>query len=185
MAVVNRDRRYVAVNKALLDFYHYTPEEVIGARAGRTVVSPDRAADEAEWQDLLATNELYGERVVEIEPGNLLRVSFAAHGRCLDGRWLALIVTLSAQFEPNGDELIGSVDIHTGRLRSTLSPRELEVARLLTTGATTEEIANQLYLSPATVRTHVRNAMFKTRARTRAQLVAIVLGEGILGRRSR
>ena len=42
-------------------------------------------------------------------------------------------------------------------------------------------IAADMYLSPATVRSHVRNAMVKTGAHTRAQLVAIVLGEGLVG----
>jgi hypothetical protein len=39
-------------------------------------------------------------------------------------------------------------------------------------GAGTREVAQRLYLSPETVRSHVRNAMSKTSARTRAQLVA-------------
>jgi DNA-binding CsgD family transcriptional regulator len=46
-------------------------------------------------------------------------------------------------------------------------------------GATTRQIASDLFLSPATVRAHVRNAMTKTKAHTRAQLVAIVLGDGL------
>ena len=37
------------------------------------------------------------------------------------------------------------------------------------------QIAEQLVISPETVRTHVRNAMAKTGARTRAQLVAMAL----------
>ena len=50
--------------------------------------------------------------------------------------------------------------------------------RRVAEGANSRQIADELYLSPATVRTHVRNAMFKTRAHTRAQLVAIVLSDG-------
>jgi DNA-binding CsgD family transcriptional regulator len=46
-------------------------------------------------------------------------------------------------------------------------------------GATTRQIASHLFLSPATVRSHIRNAMTKTNAHTRAQLVAIVLGDGL------
>jgi DNA-binding CsgD family transcriptional regulator len=37
-----------------------------------------------------------------------------------------------------------------------------------------------MYLSPATIRSHVRNAMVKTGAHTRAQLVAIVLGDRLV-----
>jgi DNA-binding CsgD family transcriptional regulator len=37
-----------------------------------------------------------------------------------------------------------------------------------------------LHISPDTVRTHVRNAMTKMGARSRAQLVAKVLGDGVI-----
>ena len=47
-------------------------------------------------------------------------------------------------------------------------------------GASTPRIAADLFLSPATVRSHVRNAMVKTDAHTRAQLVAIVMGDGLI-----
>src|SRR4051812_27901335 len=50
------------------------------------------------------------------------------------------------------------------RADRVLSPREEEVTRLLARGLTGEEIARRLYLSPETVRTHVRNAMMRMRA---------------------
>jgi DNA-binding NarL/FixJ family response regulator len=54
-----------------------------------------------------------------------------------------------------------------------LSPREHEVLLLLAGG-----LARQLFLSPETVRTHVRNAMAKLGARTRVQAVAMVMRAG-------
>ena len=45
-------------------------------------------------------------------------------------------------------------------------------------GETGPEIAEQLHISHATVRTHVRNAMAKVGARSRAHLVAKALGDG-------
>jgi DNA-binding CsgD family transcriptional regulator len=56
-----------------------------------------------------------------------------------------------------------------------LSPREREVTRLLADGLSGEEIARELFLSPETVRTHIRNAMEAVGARTRAHLVALTL----------
>jgi DNA-binding CsgD family transcriptional regulator len=41
-------------------------------------------------------------------------------------------------------------------------------------------VAELLYVSPHTVRTHVKNTMRKLRARTRAQAVAIALRDGVL-----
>ena len=59
-----------------------------------------------------------------------------------------------------------------------LSPREREIVRLVAAGQTGPEIAEQLHISHATVRTHVRNAMAKVGARSRAHLVAKALGDG-------
>jgi DNA-binding NarL/FixJ family response regulator len=58
-----------------------------------------------------------------------------------------------------------------------LSPREREILELLADGLTGAQIAKQLYLSPETVRTHVRNAARKLEARTRTQAVALVARE--------
>ena len=57
-----------------------------------------------------------------------------------------------------------------------LTPRERAVIEVVAMGKASEEIASMLSISPATVRTHVRNAMAKVGAHTRAQLIAIVLG---------
>jgi DNA-binding CsgD family transcriptional regulator len=62
----------------------------------------------------------------------------------------------------------------------TLSPREREVLSMLAGGQTIAEIATELYLSPFTVRTHVRNAKDKLRARTTAHAVALALDDDVL-----
>ncbi|MFF1798642.1 response regulator transcription factor, partial [Kitasatospora sp. NPDC058263] len=47
-------------------------------------------------------------------------------------------------------------------------------------GLTNEEIAERMYVSPFTVRTHVHRAMSKLDARDRAQLVAIAYQSGLV-----
>jgi DNA-binding CsgD family transcriptional regulator len=59
-----------------------------------------------------------------------------------------------------------------------LSAREKEVLSLLSQGLTGVEIAERLYLSPETVRTHVRNAMTKLNASTRAHAIALAIKDG-------
>jgi DNA-binding CsgD family transcriptional regulator len=182
MALVDRECCYVAANDAAVDLYQYRRDDVIGTRAGRNAIHDYPQQGDAEWERLLGTNELYGERVIELGSGTLMRVSFAAHGTSVNGDWLALFVTLSAHLEPDGGELIGTVETDwPGHPSSKLTPREREVVRRVALGASTRQIAAELYLSPATVRSHVRNAMVKTNAHTRAQLVAIVLGDGMMG----
>ena len=53
-----------------------------------------------------------------------------------------------------------------------LSPRELEVARLVAGGASNPEIATQLFLSRKTVERHVSNALAKLGARNRTELAS-------------
>ena len=65
-----------------------------------------------------------------------------------------------------------------GARDEALSPREREIVRLVAAGQTGPEIAEHLHISHATVRTHVRNAMAKVGARSRAHLVAKALGDG-------
>jgi len=56
-----------------------------------------------------------------------------------------------------------------------LTQREREVLRLLADGHANEEIGRRLYISPETVRTHIRKAMTKLGADTRTQAVAKAL----------
>ena len=56
-----------------------------------------------------------------------------------------------------------------------LSPREREILDLLAGGISGAQIAERLVLSPETVRTHVRNAMAKLGASSRAQAVALAV----------
>jgi DNA-binding NarL/FixJ family response regulator len=63
-----------------------------------------------------------------------------------------------------------------------LSPRELEVLGLIARGSNNREIAETLYLSPLTVKTHVSRILRKLRARDRVQLVVIAYQAGLVSR---
>jgi DNA-binding CsgD family transcriptional regulator len=56
-----------------------------------------------------------------------------------------------------------------------LSPREHEILGLLSEGLAGQAIARRLFLSPETVRTHIRNATRKLGAKTRVHAVALML----------
>lgn len=53
---------------------------------------------------------------------------------------------------------------------SEFTPREIEVLRLLTTGAGNDEIADKLDISQNTVKTHIKHLLEKTGFETRTQL---------------
>ena len=63
---------------------------------------------------------------------------------------------------------------------SVLTEREREVLSLVGRGLSNHEIGAELFLSPATARTHVSRAMVKLRARDRAQLVVIAYQTGLV-----
>jgi DNA-binding NarL/FixJ family response regulator len=65
------------------------------------------------------------------------------------------------------------------RRLETLTDRERQVTTLVATGLSNNEIATQLVLSPATVKTHVNRAMVKVGARDRAQLVVFAHRSGL------
>src|SRR5215470_3681926 len=60
-----------------------------------------------------------------------------------------------------------------------LTDREREVVRLIAEGMSNAEIADQLSLSPLTVKTHANHAMTKVGARDRAQLVVVAYQTGL------
>jgi len=61
-----------------------------------------------------------------------------------------------------------------------LSKREREIMDLLAQGLTGEQVAEKLYLSPETIKTHIRNAMSKLEANTRVHAIAIALRDGFI-----
>jgi DNA-binding NarL/FixJ family response regulator len=61
-----------------------------------------------------------------------------------------------------------------------LTQRERDVLRLLADGLSNEEIGKRLFISPETVRTHVRKAMAKLDADTRTQAVAKALRQSLI-----
>jgi len=66
------------------------------------------------------------------------------------------------------------------RVEINLSPREKEIVRLVTRGASNKEIARILDISPYTVATHLRRVFAKLKVCTRAEMVAFVLRDNLL-----
>lgn len=70
-----------------------------------------------------------------------------------------------------------------GRLREPVSPlsaRELEILRLLASGTTNREVAARLFISEATVKTHVLHIYSKLDVNDRAAAVAVGYRRGLL-----
>jgi two-component system, NarL family, response regulator LiaR len=61
-----------------------------------------------------------------------------------------------------------------------LSAREMDVLRLMVDGCSNPEIANALYLSPNTVKTHIRGIMNKLAVDDRVQAAVVALRAGLV-----
>jgi len=81
--------------------------------------------------------------------------------------------------------LIGEFATRTREARpapelDVLTDREREVMALVAEGLTNDEIAERLFVSPMTAKTHVSRAMVKLGARDRAQLVVFAYESGLV-----
>lgn len=166
--VLDDERRIVAVNNAALSLLGREREDLLGTSLLGTMRSTDRAEALRNWQAFRASGEYVGRRALVRANGSEVEVDFAARLAHIRGQRLAIYVSLpDPRSQPTRSSAIA------GEL--LLTAREREVITHVALGDETDQIAEALHISRATVRTHVRNAMVKLGAHTRAQLVAIVL----------
>jgi two-component system nitrate/nitrite response regulator NarL len=78
------------------------------------------------------------------------------------------------------DGLAKQIRAHRFDTRPKLSPREREILTLAAEGRSGPEIARMLFLSPATVKTHLANIYDKLEVSDRAAAVAKALRTGVL-----
>ena len=174
MVLADEDRRIVDINGACLQLLGHRRADVVGRHVWEFVAGGPAMTPE-EWAAALARRRFSGEAEMLRGDGDMVRVQWGATTEEATGRRLVLVVALSVSGRGRG------VREPTGSQRSggTLSEREREIVRLVALGGTGPEIADALQISHNTVRTHVRNSMKRTGARSRAHLVAKALGEGL------
>jgi PAS domain S-box-containing protein len=168
IVLLDDSRRILDVNDAALDLFDRDRAEVLGTSMVENIRPAERAVAASEWEEFLCSGHYSGTRDLMRADGSEVRIDFAARLEVIGGRRLAIYVAMAKEA---GSPAMSSV-------RSTelpLTRREREVVTMIALGKETAQIAAELHISAETVRTHVRNAMSKLGARTRAQLVAMVL----------
>lgn len=175
MVLLDDARRHVEVNGAYLQLLGRRREDLIG-RPVYDLVAGGPLLTQRQWRATLNRKQFTGVADLISAAGGQVRVEFAGHPEVVTGRQLVLFVALRAAPATRG--LRSRAAPRAGAV--SLSPRELEIIRLIAMGFSGREIAEELQVTHNTVRTHTRNTMTKLGARSRAQLVAQCLGEGLL-----
>ena len=177
MVLLDDQRCHVEVNGAYLALIGYQRRELIG-RPVYQLLAHGPLATTQQWEAALSQRQFTGQAEIVGAGGQHVMVEFAGHPELVTGRRLVLFVVLRTARA--GRTLPEPASSPTEA--RALSSRELDVVRLLALGLTGPEVAEELQLAHNTVRTHVRNAMAKSGARSRAQLVARAEGEGTVWR---
>ena len=173
MVLLDDQRRIVDINGAYVRLLGHGREDSVGRPMWHFVVGgPYHTAEE--WQAALARRNFTGVADLHCADGTTVTVQWGASAEPIGSGHLVLVVALSTS---RWGRYFRRSETPDG---GTLTPREREIVRLIADGSTGREIADELHLSHDTVRTHIRNAMAKTGARSRAHLVAKALGEGLV-----
>lgn len=169
LALTDDRRRITRVNRAFSDLLGFTPERAITMRLDDLVAPGMQSVALQSWDVRTAGTRTARVTVVRAD-GAMVEVRYGALSSVINGAHL-VVLAASESGRPTDR---GSGRRHSGKL----TRREQESLRLVARGMTTTVAAEHLGISPETVRTHVRNAMNKLGARTRAQAIAVALRDG-------
>jgi DNA-binding CsgD family transcriptional regulator len=145
-----------------------------GEEASRHFEAALRVRADAQPFDLARTQLLYGEHLRRERRRTDSRVQLRA---ALEG-----FERLGAEpwAERARTELRASGETARRRDPSTtaqLTPQELQIARFVARGLSNKEVAAQLFLSPRTIDSHLRNVFSKLSITSRTQLARLPLGD--------
>ena len=173
MILLRSDRVLTTVNDAFLETFGYSRARALGRSLDSFVAEGSRHRMRQDCRELLSTGRLNGAREMLRADGRPVSAQFAAQREVVTGRELVLGVVLDQATRP-----MRCGKRPAGGSAGALTPREREVVAKVALGRRRREIADELFISDSTVKTHLRNAMHKLGARSQAQLVAVALARG-------
>jgi PAS domain S-box-containing protein len=171
LLVADDDRHIERVNVRWTDMLGYSSSGARDMRIDDLLAPESKPGIDMRWADLLHSGVGMARIVMLCADGNRLRVRYGAFANVIPGVHVAALLA-----EP-GQENRAARPARSRRA-GQLTRREQESLRLVAMGMTTTAAAEELGISPETVRTHVRNAMNKLGARTRAQAIAVAMRDG-------
>jgi len=143
-------------------------------------------ADDASIQGALRAGAL-GYLTKDADRVQIARAVQAAAGgqsvldEAVQRRLIAAIGNGPTPASAEASDTVGAAGMPTGPAPAGLTAREVDVLRLIAAGKSNPEIAKALFVSEATVKTHVNHVFAKTGARDRAQAVRFAYQNGLVG----
>jgi DNA-binding CsgD family transcriptional regulator len=172
MTLLDGERRYVEVNRARQLVAWRTPGDMRRFTIDDLTPPDELPIMRAVWEWMLETGSVAGFRTLGRDGGVSLEVGYWGLANVLPG----LHVFAYAPTDWSEDEL-GIMGPQPGddQPPALLTPREREVLQLVAEGHSGSIVADRLVVSPATVKTHLRNIYVKLGVAGRAGAV----GKGI------
>jgi DNA-binding CsgD family transcriptional regulator len=177
MVMVDGQRQYVDANRPARLAFRLSLAEMRGYTADDLTPPEELPNLKASWARLLETGCVAGPSVIAGPDGSRFDIVYWALGNALPGLHLGAF----APARWPEDELTilnDGQEVHQPFV--PLTPREEEVLQLAAEGLSGPNIAERLFLSPGTVKTHFQNIYDKLGVRDRAAAVARGLRIGFI-----
>jgi PAS domain S-box-containing protein len=167
MLVADDERRYVDANAAACDALGRSRDQLIGLRIDDLAADFDSVGVDLVWNRFRREGTLAGQVNLTTPDGGSVSFQYSSVANVGPGRHLTILVQAERR----------------ERAHVRLSGREREILARVALGQDGPQIARELVVSPATVRTHIGNAVRKLGANSRAHAVAVALRSGLLDER--
>ncbi|MET0557524.1 MAG: LuxR C-terminal-related transcriptional regulator [Solirubrobacterales bacterium] len=182
MLIADDERRWITGNPASCDLLGIAREEIPWLAMDDFTPPDERSRLEEDWAAFLSAGGAEGWYRLYVPDRGTVPVEFSATANVLPARHLSVFIPAAGSAAEQAANLTRERPwapvAKEGEPRLQLTDREREVMTLVASGLQSAEIAEFLFLSPETVKSHVRNALEKLGAHTRAHAVAIALVMG-------
>ena len=173
IVIVDDRRRIVQVNRSAVRVYRMPMEQLLQHRLD-DFSPPEHAGILSDlWAKFQSDGTQWGHYELQRADGTRAMVEYRACADFDEGQHLIAVREIAGRAGLAGQ-------LWARRARMGLSPRELQVLQLVADGRSAPEIGVILFVSPGTVKTHLKNIYGKLGARDRASAVAEALRRGLI-----
>src|SRR2546421_7208574 len=149
LVVVDDERRFLRVNDSATRLYRTPADEMLASRLDDFSPREYQRVLEGRWADFRRNGCAQGRYEIQRGDGSRTMVEYRATWDFDAGEHLIAVREIGGCALPH--------EVWTHPAGSGLTRRELEVLQLVADGNSAPEIANLLFVSPGTVKTHLKN----------------------------